>query len=236
MSRLKDFVSKGVRLIVADDESAAPPPPEPESEVSPPPPPPRRGTREREITAATLEATVRPEVARSGVPASVVDFGAVYEEAGIELPLHGYGVEKVAEMLQGKRLAALGREVRATAVMAALEAAAVPLRDVIQDAVAKDRALDAFEAAKQREVQELRDNSAARVKAIREEIDAFLKDKNAEIEGLKQASDAAQAALVEMQTRKRAEEERLHDVVAHFVEGLDNPITTTANPAPNTAS
>ena len=35
----------------------------------------------------------------------MVDFGAVYAEAGIELPPHGYGIDKVAEMLESKRLA-----------------------------------------------------------------------------------------------------------------------------------
>ena len=45
--------------------------------------------------------------------------------------------------------------------MAALEAAQVPMRDVIQDAVLRDKALDAFEAAKEREVQELRAQSEA---------------------------------------------------------------------------
>ena len=30
------------------------------------------------------------------------DFGAVYDEAGLSIPDHGYGVDKVSEMLQGK--------------------------------------------------------------------------------------------------------------------------------------
>ena len=161
----------------------------------------------------------------------MADFGAVYQEAGIELPLHGYGIDKVAEMLDSKRLATLQREVKATAVLAALEAASVPIHDVIQDAVLRDKALDAFEAAKAREVQELQTKSGARIEAIKNEIESFLKEKNAEMEGLKQAKDAADRAFQALLARKRREEQRLFDLVAHFLEGGDNPITTATCPA-----
>jgi hypothetical protein len=212
VSKLKELVNKGVRLIVADT-------PEHAAEATPP---------ERDLPPeAFAEGGPRP-VSHSAVAADVEDFGAVYEEARIELPLHGYGVDKVAEMLQSKRLQTLGREVKATAVMAALEAAQVPVRDVLQDAVLRDRALDAFELAKEREVKELRAEAERRIQAIKEEIESLLKAKNAELESLKKAAEAAQEAFGKLQVRKRREEERLYDVVAHFVEGAPNPITTTA--------
>jgi hypothetical protein len=210
MSKLKDLVAKGVRLIVTDTAEGAAEPAAP---------------ADRELPAEDFEAPPPRRVTRSEVPADVADFGAVYQEAGIELPLHGYGVDKVAEMLESKRLANLQREVKATAVMAALEAASVPIREVVQDAVLRDKALDAFEAAKAAELQELQARSGARIEAIKGEIDAFLKEKNAEMEGLKQAREAADRAFLELQARKRGEEQRLFDVVAHFLEGADNPIT-----------
>ena len=58
----------------------------------------------------------------------------------------------------------------------------------------RDKALDAFEAGKAAEVQELRAKTDARVAAVREEIDAFLRAKNSEIESLKGAADAAKGA------------------------------------------
>jgi hypothetical protein len=218
MSRLKDLVSKCVRLIVVDDQPAA---------ADAPP-------RERDIPAEAFEEPLAAPVLQSAVPADVDDFSPVYQEAGVELPAHGYGVDKVSEMLQSKRLATLGREVKATAVMAALEAAGAPVRDVIQDGVRRDAALDAFEAAKETELRELQRQSQARVQAIKEEIDEFLKAKNAEIEELKQASEAAEKAFAGLQARKRKEEERIHEVVAHFIEGAENPITAGARPAPST--
>jgi hypothetical protein len=215
MSRIKDLVSKGVRLIVVEDQ----------------PPSPQAPAREREIPAEAFEEPLAAPVAQSSVPADVEDFTAVYDEAGVSLPAHGYGVDKVADMLQNKRLATLGREVKATAVIAALEAAGAPVRDVIQDGVRRDAALDAFESAKETELRELQRQSAARVQSIREEIDGFLRAKNAEIEELKQATEAAEKAFATLQARKRKEEERIHEVVAHFIEGADNPITTGPRPA-----
>jgi hypothetical protein len=218
MGKLTDIVNKGVRLIVTDSGAgpgAAP------SEVSP----------EREIPPAAFEDVNAPRIVRSAVAASVDSFEAVYDEAGIQLPAHKYGVDKVSEMLESKRLASLGREVKATAVLAALEAAQVPIRDIIQDAVRRDKALDDFEGAKEAEVQELKAQSQARIAAIKDEIDALLREKNAEIEGLKSAAEAAEQAFVELQARKRKEEDRLHDVVSHFIEGGDNPITTVRRAA-----
>jgi hypothetical protein len=212
MSKLKELVSKGVRLIVADPEA----PPAADSPAA-----------DRDLPPETFAQAEPKAVTRSQVPADVGDFDAVYKEAGIRLPDHGYGIEKVAEMLESKRLATLSREVKATAVLAALEAARVPMRDVIQDAVLRDKALDAFEIAKEREVEELHARTAARIKAIRDEIDALLKEKNAELDGLKASEDAASQAFRELQVRKRRAEERLHDLVAHFLEGAQNPITTS---------
>ena len=219
MGKLTDIMNKGVRLIVTDPDAPVPSASEP--------------APEREIPPAAFEDVVPPRVAaRSTVAASVDTFEAVYEEAGIQLPAHKYGVDKVSEMLESKRLASLGREVKATAVLAALEAAQVPIRDVIQDAVMRDKALDGFEAAKEAEVQDLKAKSQARIGAIKQEIETVLREKNAEIEGLKQAAEAAERAFTELQARKRKEEDRLHEVVSHFIEGGDNPITTLRGAAP----
>lgn len=223
MSKLTELVSKGVRLIVAEAPGAA---------TDKPP----ATAAEREIPPDAFDEPSNKPVTTSAVPADVTDFAAVYEEAGIELPPHGYGIDKAGEMLASKRLASMGREVKAAAVLAALEAASVPIRDVIKDAVLRDQSLDAFEAAKLHEVQELRQKAESRIVAIKEEIDAFLRDKNAEIESLKNASEAAQKALLDLQVRKRREEDRLQDLVSHFIEGSDNPITTQATAKPPAAS
>ncbi len=160
MSKLKDLVGKGVRLIVTDTKS---------------PLPADAPAAERDLLPDVFAGSEPRPVTRSEVAADVADFKAVYKEAGIELRPHGYGVDRVGEMLESKRLATLGREVKAAAVLAALETAGVPMRDVIEDAVLRDKALDAFEESKRRELEELRTRTQARVAAVKTEMDAFLK-------------------------------------------------------------
>jgi len=219
MGKLTDFVSKGVRLIVVDPNSAAGAE-EPGAEAPAP-----RSPQPREIPVEEIDSPPPPPV-RSDVAMETEDFGAVYDEAGLSIPDHGYGVDKVAEMLQGKRLSSLAREVRATAVLAALEAAQVDVKDVIADAVKRDKALDAFEASKERELHELRAKNESRVRELKQEMETLLTKINAEIERLKAAGEGAEKAFSQLQIRKRREEERLHEVVANFVEAPDNPITT----------
>ena len=225
MSRLRELVGKGVRLIVVETPEGG----AIEGDAAEP----TRAPREREIPAeAFQEEAAPPAAAQTSLPATIEDFSPVYDEAGVVTPAHGYGIDKVAEMLQGKRLANLARELKATAVLAALEAAGVSPREVIQDAVRRDQALDAFEAAKQRELQQQRANSEARVKSLQEEMDALVRKINAEIEKLRRQDAEAALAFEKLQEKKRREEQRLFDAVSHFAEGAENPVTTGARPAP----
>ena len=108
MGKLSDFVSKGVRLIVVDPESSGGEAHGADAPAS------TRGPQPRDIPAEEI-ASPPPPPARSDVAMEIEDFGAVYDEAGVTIPDHGYGVDKIAEMLQGKRLSSLSREVRAQA-------------------------------------------------------------------------------------------------------------------------
>ena len=229
MGKLTELMNKGVRLIVADAEGA-PAAPAPDAPAA----------ASRQMSAEDFEAPPPRRVARSEVPAAVADFASVYQEAALELPAHGYGIDKVGEMLENKRFANLPREAKATAVLVALEAAGAPIRDVIQDAVQRDRALDAFEADKARELQDTRQKNDARIKDLNGQLEELIQKINTEVQGLKQASEQATRSFEELRTRKRRDEERLHAIVSHFIDGGDNPITTStgapssAPPAPKT--
>jgi hypothetical protein len=150
--------------------------------------------------------------------ADVADFRSVYAEAGIGPPAHGYGVDKMADMLASPHLAARPLDVRATAALAALEAAQVPLRDVIDDAVLRHKALAAFEAAKALELQTLKTRSRSRMEALQEQVRAFLAARNGEIDALNRGVQTARQQLAQLQARRQREEERLLRVVTHFVE------------------
>src|SRR4051812_5839257 len=127
MGSVSDLVKRGVRVLSGDP-----------------------GSPSSEIPAAFFESQGLP-IGRSALPMDVQDFTAVYEEARLPEPVRGYGVDKLVEILDSKRLASLPREVKVAAVLASLDAAGVHLADVIQDGVLRDRAADAFLDAKERE-------------------------------------------------------------------------------------
>jgi hypothetical protein len=202
MSRVADLLARGVRITVGDLPE---------------------GTQ-TEIPAEFFETGELRTPMRSEVPLDAPDFQPVYAEAGVPLPMRGYGIDKMVEILESKRLASLPREVRIAAVMASLEAAGVSLQSVVKDASLRERALSGFVAAKEREVDALRQRNEARAAALKDEIDSFVGDKNHEIEGLEHASKTAGSAFSQLQLRKRQEEERLREVVSHFVGDGENPI------------
>jgi hypothetical protein len=167
--------------------------------------------------------------------ATVPDLATVYKEAGIESPLHGYGVDKLTEMLGSPHLASASRDVRATAAQVALEAARVPLRDIIDDALLRSKALAAFEADKAFDLQASQMRAERRAQVLRDQVDVFRRQKQAEMEELKRTTDAADNALAQLRARKRREQERLHRVVTHFVEPRPAVATPALAPRPAAA-
>ena len=148
-------------------------------------------------------------------------------------------MDKVAEMLESKRLATLGREVKATAVMAALEAAQVPdaRRDPGRRCAATRRSTRSRRPRSAR-WRSCSGEPASAPQALKAEMDGYLRAKNAEIEELKtgRRGGGAQAFAEAAGAQAARGSRRLHDVVAHFIEGADNPITAGAPKAPSKPS
>ena len=251
MSALKELVSK-VRRAVSGTESPAPPEAkpfewepvpvpgaaavaaEPAPEASPPP------------TPATWRRPPAPasSVVGSTIPADVEDFATVYKGAGLQPPAHGYGVDRVGQMLAHRSLVGLDRGIKASAVLAALDGAGVVLEDVVQDAVLRYKALVAFEAAKDLELQDVKPRNERRIRVLKEEIAAFQERKNAEVEQRNRETSAAVLTITRLRQRTRAEEERYFKAIALFVEALPArviPMTPregaaeSAEPAPTKA-
>ena len=213
MSPIKELISKGVRLIGATGEAGLPAQAEPD-------------------LADAFAAASRPALTRSTVPLDVPDWSGVYREAAVHPPPHGYGVDRVSEMLETKRFGSLDRDTKRKAILAALDAASVSIRDVIQDAVLRDEALEAFESVKQREVEELRVRTEGRIQTIQQELETVLRDSNAELERLKRGTEESARSFTQFQERKRGEETRLRQLLGHFVRDEENPIPGGPGEAP----
>ena len=235
MSALNDLVRKFRRVAAPAQEPSAKEAFDWEPErVMPARAPKRREARQHEEEAprepAPVVNTTMPSwkpapsepssVVGATIPADVADFATVYKGALVQAPSHGYGVDRVAEMLAHKSLAGLDKAVRASAVLAALDAAGVSIAEVIHDGVLRYKALVAFEAAKELELHQVRPRNERRVGELKATVEGYQKAKQGEIDALTRESGAAAAALTRLETRQRAEEERFYRTVSLFVEPL----------------
>jgi len=207
MGKISDLVSRGVKVIAGEGAAGTP----------------------QEIPAENFRTGEGTPAVRFQAGTDVEDLDIVYREAGVPTPFRGYGIDKLVEILESKRLAALPREVRVSAVLASLDAAGVSLTDVLRDAVTRDRALDDFVSAKQREADSLKGRNEAKVAALREEVEQFVAERRAEIDRLQDEANAAASAYAQLELRKRQEIERLREVVGHFLDDTKSPIPAPGN-------
>ncbi len=152
-----------------------------------------------------------------------VTFTQIFEAANIAPPPHGFTIYKVADMLASDRLKNMTPENKAAAVMVAVEAGGAKLEDVVRDAVARDKALDAFEEFQERRLADLRKAKEEENKKLKEEVKAFVNQKRAQFQKNRQAVAALEEEINNWREVKRQEEERIHDAIGHFV--AQNPIT-----------
>jgi len=230
MTALNDLVRKIKNAVTGSDEAPARAKPfdwEPAAAM-PAPAPTLREAGPREMAPAPSGAPASwkrggselPSLVGGSIPADVADFATVYKGAAVQAPNHEYGVDRVGAMLEHKSLAGLDKSVKASAVLAALDAAGVSIRDVLHDGLLRYKALVAFEAAKELELHQVRPRNERRVEELQAASEGFQKRKQAEIDVLTRESAAAMASLTRLKTRQRAEEERFHRTVSLFVETL----------------
>jgi DNA-binding transcriptional MerR regulator len=171
-----------------------------------------------------FDASVKPDA----------DFEEIYRAAEIPEPAHGYTITKIAEMLQSERIRSLPLEVKKSSVLLALDAAGVKIEQVVEDAVRRDRALDAFERVQQRAVDELEARKDKENQEIQADLDRLVQEHNARVQANKDAVAKEKERFYSWRLRKQKEEQKIADCVSPFV--AENPITTGSTAAPSKPS
>jgi hypothetical protein len=77
----------------------------------------------------------------------------VCRSAGIMAPPKGYGINKVVEMINSEYVRGLSKELKRAAVLMALNAAGVPVGQVLQDYKSRQEALDFYDAAQKKQAE-----------------------------------------------------------------------------------
>lgn len=185
-------------------------------------------------SVAEIARTVAPEPKFSGLVSNPSSFEDIYRAAEIPPAPQGYSILKVAEMLQSEHIRSQPADVKKSSVLVALDAAGVDIKDVIQDAVRRDRALDGYERVQQRAADDLEARKTKENAQIQADLDRMIAEQRAKIQKNNDEVTQAKEHFFGWRLKKQQEEKRISEAIGYFV--TENPITTgSAMSAPEDA-
>jgi len=151
-------------------------------------------------------------------------FDEIYRAAEIPSAPQGYSIVKVAHMLESEHIRTLPSDVKKSTILVALEGAGIDVKDVIQDAVRRDRALDTYERVQQRAVDELEAKKGKENSDLQAQIDKYVTEQRAKIQANNEEVSREKERITGWRLKKQQEEKKIADAVGYFV--TENPITT----------
>jgi len=90
----------------------------------------------------------------TGPHSDLLSYDDIYHAAGIMSPRSGYSIHKVVDMLNNERIRDLSKEAKRASVLMALDAAGASADEVLQDAMQRQQALNAYEAGQRKQVED----------------------------------------------------------------------------------
>ena len=151
-------------------------------------------------------------------------FEEIYRAAEIPPAPQGYSILKISHMLESEHLRNLPSDVKKSSVLVALDAAGVDIKDVIQDAIRRDRALDGYERVQQRAAEELEGRKNKENSEIQAQIDKYVTEQRAKIQSNNEEVSREKERFTGWRLKKQQEEKKIAEAVGYFV--TENPITT----------
>ena len=180
-------------------------------------------------SVAEIASSVAAEPKFTTPVSDPTSFEEIYKAAEIPPAPQGYSILKVAHMLESDHIRSLPSDVKKSSVLVALDAAGADIKDVIQDAVRRDRALDTYERVQQRAVEELESKKTQENAQIQAQIDKYLTEQRARIQANNDEIAREKERFAGWRLKKQQEEKKIADTVGYFVS--ENPITTGPVPA-----
>ncbi|MGA7236813.1 MAG: hypothetical protein WBY44_14090, partial [Bryobacteraceae bacterium] len=98
-------------------------------------------------------------------------FDEIYRSGPANQPSLAYDIMKVAQMLESPHISSLSAESKRGSLMMALEAANVEPKDILQDAMVRQRALSDYEESQQKKMRDFESYKAELNRGIQEELD-----------------------------------------------------------------
>lgn len=145
-----------------------------------------------ELHEEPLEApvvnTARPQSREVEAPSKVTGLGRfesfeeIYRSGPSHQPSLAYDIMKIAQMLESPHIAGMSVESKRGSIMMALEAAGVEPKDILQDAMVRQRALSDYEEAQQKKMRDFESYKGELNREVQEELDRINADYLARIQ------------------------------------------------------
>jgi len=178
-------------------------------------------------TVAEIASSVAVEPKFTSPVANPTSFDEIYKAAEIPPAPQGYSIMKIADMLQSEHIRTMPADVRRSSVLVALDAAGVDIKDVIQDAVRRDRALDTYERVQEKALSQMEAQKTQENAQIQAEIDKYVSEQRSKIQANNDEVTKEKERFFGWRLKKQQEEKKISDAVAPFV--TENPITTSSS-------
>ncbi|HTT25325.1 MAG TPA: hypothetical protein VMG82_40800 [Candidatus Sulfotelmatobacter sp.] len=182
------------------------------------------GSKSAAQSVAEIAATISQEPKFTTPVSDPTSFEEIYKAAEIPPASKGYSILKVAQMLESDHIRTLPSDVRKSSILVALDAAGVEIKEVIQDAIRRDRALDTYERVQQRAVEELETRRSKENSDIQAQIDRYVTEQRAKIQANNDEISREKERFTGWRLKKQQEEKKIAEAVGYFV--TENPITT----------
>jgi len=151
-------------------------------------------------------------------------FEEIYKAAPAQPPRMVYGILKVAEMLNSPHLAGMSHETKRCSVMMAIETAGIPVEDLLQDAMLRQRALNDYESAEEQHLKEFEGTIDRENSGLQAELERLTSQYMARIQRNIDEVAASQDRFRAWQKRKNQELQHISAAAAICV-----PKSTEAN-------
>ncbi len=144
-------------------------------------------------------------------------FDQIYQHASAKPNRLAYDILKVSEMLTSHHLAGMSQETKRASLLMALEAAGVDIEDLLQDAVARQRALNDYEEVQRSALRDFETVKLDENRQIQAEIDGFTKEYMSRIQANLDEVARAQDELRNWQKQKQDEAQRITEAATYCV-------------------
>jgi hypothetical protein len=167
--------------------------------------------------AAPKEVSVKPSQvsanAPTGAQSDLLSYEDIYRAAGILSPGSGYGVHKVAEMLNSSRIRELSNDIKRASVLMALDAAGTSPDELLRDATRRQQALNSYEAAQQKQLEQFEARKAEEDARIQQEMERVNAHYAERIQQNQDQVTREKEALRSWQMAKQYENQRIAEVI-----------------------